>query len=81
MPFVTYKGSGNGYLLILTNKKRPGGTLRTTDEIPVAALYVLKDQIIAVSEQDFEILKEQSHIGNEKLEVYTPDKAIIKPLF
>jgi hypothetical protein len=81
MPFVTYKGSGNGYLLILTNRKRPGGTLRDTDEIPVAIHYVPRDEVVAVSEQDLEILKEQNHIGNEKLQVYTPDKATIKPLF
>jgi hypothetical protein len=68
LKFVKYAGTAKGYLLILTNKKRPGGTLRLADEIPVAALYVPKGEVIAVSEQDFEILNEQGHIANGRLQ-------------
>lgn len=35
---------------------------------PVALLYVRKGDQLAVSDTDFEILKEQGHIGRDKLE-------------
>jgi hypothetical protein len=72
LKLITYDGAGNGYLLILTNKKRPGGTLREAGEVPVAALYVLKNQVIAVSDQDYDILNEQGHIGDDKLHDWKP---------
>jgi hypothetical protein len=64
---VKYDGNGNGYLLILTNKKRPPSTIPAADEVPVAALYLKKDDVVAVSDQDFDILNEQGHIGNDRL--------------
>jgi hypothetical protein len=75
LKFVRYDGTGNGYLLILTNKKRSGELMREAGEVPVAALYIPNGQIVAVSEQDFQILNEQGHIGKEKLrEVPDEDK-------
>jgi diaminopimelate epimerase len=67
LKFVKYDGNGNGYLLILTNKKRSPSTIPAADEVPVAALYVKKDEVVAVSEQDFDILNGQGHIGNDRL--------------
>ncbi len=64
---MKYDGNGNGYLLILTNKKRRSNTRPAADEVPVATLYVKKDEVIALSDQDFEILKEQGHIANDRL--------------
>jgi sorbitol-specific phosphotransferase system component IIA len=66
LKFVKYDGYADGYLLILTNKKRSSGTIGLVDEIPVARLYVQKGQVIAVSDQNFETLKEQGHITNTK---------------
>jgi hypothetical protein len=68
LKLVKYDGTAKGYLLILTNKKRPGGTLRSADEVPVAALYLPKGELIAVSDQDFEILNEQGHIAKDRLQ-------------
>ncbi len=67
MKFVKYDGNGNGYLLILTNKKRSPSTIPLLMKVPVAALYVKKDEVVAMSEEDFEILNGQGHIGNDRL--------------
>ena len=66
MYYLTYRGSGSGYLIILTKEKRKLASKESPE--PVAVLYVKKDERIAVSDGDFEILKEQGHIGKDKLE-------------
>jgi hypothetical protein len=85
LSFVTYNGAGSGYLLILTNKKRSERPiLPPTDEMPVGLLYILKGQIVAVSEQDLQILMNWNHIGKGKLEEVPPppppDKLVVQSL-
>jgi len=75
LKFVKYGGKANGYLLILTNKKRLAGSIPQADEVPVAVLYAPKGQVIAVSELDFEILKEQGHIAKGQL-MEVPEKTV-----
>jgi len=79
LPFVTYKGSGHGYLIILTNRKAKQRAIPTEDEVPVAMLYIPKNQAIALSDGDLTILKEQNHIGKDKLEEVPEDNS--KPIF
>ncbi|MGB9022765.1 MAG: hypothetical protein WCC94_04940 [Candidatus Bathyarchaeia archaeon] len=66
MKFVKYNGHATGYLLI--NKKRRASDISAADEVPVPVLYRSRNQVIAVSDRDFEIVEEQGHIAGDNLQ-------------
>jgi phosphoribosylcarboxyaminoimidazole (NCAIR) mutase len=74
LKFVKYDGTAHGYLLILTNKKRPSNIPSMADEIPVATLYVQKGHTVAMTDADFLILTEQGHIGSDRLKEVPEEK-------
>jgi hypothetical protein len=61
--YVTYDGPGTGYLVIL---KKPKKNANDPDEIE-ATFLVARDDIVAVEDYVFRLLKEQGHFDSTKL--------------